>query len=126
MADKELYISLEPQEYRKNKSYVLSSQIDMLTCMKHIQKIKEIHAEKTRYKAVLYELVSSILFDIEKLQTKFPKVAKLPEKKEQKINPEVKIKLPKEPREQKEHINKSLSIEEELREIQARLKQLNG
>lgn len=123
--EKPLYISVEPNLYRDSKTGLLNSQIDLLNSMKHLHSLKEIKNEKFQHKMKLFSLFPSLLTDLNKLEQRFPKVASPKEPQIQKVPefPSIKEspKLKKAKTETKRH-----SIEDELLEIQEKLKRLNS
>jgi hypothetical protein len=124
--EKPLYISVEPNLYRDSKAGLLNSQIDLLNSMKHLHTLKDIKNEKFQHKMKLFNLFPSLLADLNRLEQKFPKVAS---PKEQSTPIQKQITLPKEEVPKIKSIKtiaKRQSIEDELREIQEKLKRLNS
>ena len=122
MENKDIYISLEQEEYHKNKANLLSTQVDLLNLIKHIQAIRKIRQEKTRLKAHLHAILESIQEDLENIQVALPK-PKLPKKIRDKLNPPKMMQSITEQFEDIEQVD--ATIEQELLEIQAKLKALN-
>jgi len=118
MATKEeLYISVSPQNYRSNKSSVLMSQADSLTILKRLHNLKVLARQKHDLKKRLHKLLESVSTTVGNMQEKMP-TTKMP--KEMKSKEQI-IKRPK-----KEMSAKSSVIEDELMQIQEKLKQLNS
>ena len=122
MENKDIYISLEQEEYHKNKANLLSTQVDLLNLIKHIQAIRKIRQEKTRLKAHLHAILESIQEDLENIQVALPK-PKLPKKIRDKLNPPKMMQSITEQFEDIEQVD--ATIEQELLEIQAKLNALN-
>lgn len=118
MATKEeLYISVSPQSYRNNKSSVLMCQADSLTTLKRLHNLKVLARQKHDLKKRLHKLLESISTTVENMQEKMP-TTKMP--KEIKSKEQI-IKKPK-----KEISAKNSDIEDELMQIQEKLRQLNS
>lgn len=117
MASKEeLYISISPNSYRSNKSHLLTSQADLLITLKRLHNLTILARQKHDLKKKLSKLLSSTLSELESLQEKLP-TPKLP-KSVQKVE-EVR-------KEKKENFSKRNEIDEELKKIQEKLRQLNA
>jgi hypothetical protein len=114
----ELFISVSPQEYRKNKSSILLSQTDILLTLKHLQNIKVLTSQKNDLKKKLHKLLSSTLTQIDYLQEKMP-TPQVPKTIQKHTNSKSTIK-------EKTTFSKRDEIEEELRSIQAKLQKLNS
>ena len=119
---KSLYISLDYPEYKRNKANLLSTQIDLLNLMKHIQTFKKIRQEKNNLKMQLQVLFEKLAVDLKNINTKFPNPSipkNLRDKFEPKEKPSFKIVEPEE-----QNIDKT--IDNELLEIQEKLRRLNS
>ncbi len=116
MASKEeLFVSVSPEAYRLNKSNVLMSQADLLATLKRLHNLKVLARQKQDLKNRLHKLFSIVSSDIEALQNKMPtpKIPKSIQKDE-----EVEEKT-------KESFAKRDEIEDELKAIQEKLRELN-
>jgi len=116
--DKELYVSFDYKEYKDNKANILSSQIDLLGSIKHLENLRRIKKQKRNFKLYLHKLFSSVLQSLESLENKLPK-PKIPQF----------LQSPEEIKtfiiESEENRSKQKAVDDELREIQAKLAQLN-
>ena len=114
-----IYISFNPQIYREGKKDVLSSQAIILNNFKHINNLKVFSKQKNDLKKKLYRLLSTTLSELDSIKEKIP-VPIIPK--------EVKKKLPKESQKLKEKKLDSRynSIDDELRQIQEKLRLLNA
>ena len=119
---KSLYISLDYPEYRKNKANVLSTQIDLLNLMKHIQTFKKIKQEKNNLKMQLHAVFEKLAEDLKNINTKFPNPS-IPKNIRDKLEPRKKL-SPKMPEPEEQNIDKT--IDNELLEIQEKLRRLNS
>ncbi len=117
MATKEeLYVRISQNDYRINKSNVLTSQADFLIILKRLYKLKVLARQKEDYKKKLHKLFASILSDIDSIQNKMPtsKVPKTVQKEEvEKVTA-------------KRDFSKYKDIEEELKLVQQKLRELNS
>ncbi len=116
----ELFISISPQSYLKNKSAILMCQSDLLKALKRLQNIKVLTTRRNDYKKQFFHLLSAISKRTELIQNKLPtpQVPKIFSHKD-KIVAEHK-------KENKKTFSKRDEIEEELQSIQAKLKELNS
>ena len=115
MASKEeLYISFSPESYKINKSNLLMSQADLLATLKKLHHLKILARQKQDLKKKLYQLFTSTLSEIDSIQDKMPtpKIPKTVQKSEE----------PK----PKESFSKRDDIEDELKAIQEKLRELNN
>lgn len=116
----ELFISISPEVYRKNKSTILKGQADILQTLKHLQNLRVLSRQKNDLKKQLHKLLSATTTQINSIQHKMPTplVPKTIQKhKESKL--ETKFKT-------KQAFSKQYEIEEELRLINAKLQELNA
>jgi uncharacterized membrane protein YgaE (UPF0421/DUF939 family) len=119
--EQDLFVSISPQTYRRGKSLILTSQADLLQSLKHLNSLRVLSRQKSDLKKQLHALASSTLTQINSIQTKIPapQIPKSAYKNNHKTN------LTPSPKEDKT-FSKRNSIEEELRLIQAKLKELNS
>ena len=116
MAHKEeLFISFSPNTYRQNKSNILMSQTDLLQSLKRLHNLKILARQKHDLKKRLNKLISSTTTEIDLIQDKMP-TPKIPKT----------IQKHEEPKIQKESSPKRDDIEDELRTIQEKLRELNS
>ncbi len=112
-----LHLRLNGTEAKNAKKDLLSSQINTLRILQHIKNYKKLRLEELRKKEKIAIKLKSINSDIRKLQKLLPKLnipdilkdRETDEPEKPKINPAIK---------------KYSSIEEELRKIQKKLKEL--
>jgi hypothetical protein len=114
----ELFISISPQVYKKNKSSILLSQADLLQILKHLQNLKVLAHQKHDLKKRLHKLLSSTLIQIDSLQGKIP-TQKIPKTIYHHKDYEPVIK-------EQTVFSKRDEIEEELKLIQIKLQKLNS
>jgi hypothetical protein len=126
MKDKEVYVSFDRGEYRKNKSNILNSQADLLNIAKALQQFKQLRSEDARLRMHLHKMFEQVLKNLEGIEEKLP-TPEIPKsvKKELDIGD---IKEVKEDFEIEKSITeeKTNSLDEELRNIQDRLNNLNS
>ena len=116
MATKEeLYISFSAESYRENKSNLLKSQADLLGTLKRMHHLKVLSGQKNDLKRKLHKLFASTLSEIESIQEKIP-TPKVPKTVQNHEEQEVK----------KETFSKNSDIDDELRIINQKIKELNG
>lgn len=115
----EIYISIRPEIYRRQKSNVLLSQADLLHSMKRLQNLRILSRQRIELKVELQKLLSSILGQIDSLKEKMPtpKVPKALQHHEERISSSQPKKAPNQ---------KNMEIEEELLMINEKLRQLNS
>jgi len=117
MATKEeLFISINSEKYRLNKSNILMSQADLLITLKRLHNLKVLARQKQDLKKRLRKLFSSMLSDVKSLQDKMP-TPKIPKKVIKDEDTEEKP---------KRDFSKNNEIENELKEIQEKLRELNS
>lgn len=112
----ELYISLSPESYKINKSNVLICQASLLEILKRLHKLKVLSRQKKDLKISLYKLISSTLSEIDSIQGKMPTPA-IPKGVHKSNEPKPKS---------KEAFSMRDDIEDELRLIQKKLRELNS
>ena len=116
MATKEeLYISFSPEAYREGKSGVLMNQADLLGTLKRLHKLKVLARRRADLKKKLHQLFSSTLSEIDSIQEKIP-TPKIPKTVQHIEEPEAK----------EEVFSKHSDFEDELKDINQKLKDLNG
>lgn len=120
--EQDLFVSVSPQTYKRSKSLVLTSQADLLHSLKHLNSLRVLSHQKNDLKKELHALSSSTLAQINSIQTKIPapQIPKNTYKTNHKNSGVTSV-----PKEDKT-FSKRNSIEEELRVIQAKLKELNS
>ena len=117
MASKEeLFVSISPKNYRQNKSNILKSQADLLQILKRFHTLKVLARQKHDYKKKLSKLLSSTTSELDSIQSKIPtpSIPKTIQKQETKTTTP------------KETFPKRDDIEEELKLIQEKLRELNS
>jgi hypothetical protein len=112
----ELYVSISPEAYRTNKSNVLKGQADLLGTLKRLHNLTILEKQKRDLKIVLHRLFSSLLSDIDSIQDNLPE-PKIPKVIQKSKESEVKV---------KDSFPERDDIEEELRSIQEKLRELNS
>ena len=118
MADrKELYVSVDPEIYRANKSNVLLSQADLLDTIKRLQNLKVLARQKAKLKIQLLKLFSSVLADLDKIKGNLP-TPKVPKSVQGVIEKEDVVGV-------KVDLSKRAAVDQELMEIQEKLRELN-
>ena len=115
---KEIYVSIEPSEYKSSKASLLSSEIEVLNIMKRLEKLNIFREKTFLLKRRLATLFSYISEDLEKIEGKIPK-SNIPRD----LQPR-EIKMPRMRTEY--HYQHYDTIEQELQEIQAKLEIING
>ena len=117
MATKEeLYISISPDTYRANKSNVLMCQANLLATLQKLYNLKVLERQKHDLKIKLHKLFSLVLSEFNSIQEKLP-TPKIPKEIQRTKEPEAKP---------KESFSKRDDIENELKAIQEKLRQLNS
>jgi hypothetical protein len=118
-SEEELYISINPDSYRANKLNILINQADLLSTLKRLQNLKVLARQKKDLKQKILRNLITVINNINTIQkdTPTPKIPKNIKQREGKL---------KEPEEFKEHFTKRDEIEEELKIIQEKLRELNS
>lgn len=116
VAKEELFVSISPDTYRENKSNILMCQADLLTTLKRLHNLKVLARQKQDLKQRLHKLFTLILSETDSLQNKMP-TPKLPKS----VEKEKEIEKPT-----KESFAKREEIEDELKLIQEKLRELNS
>ena len=117
MASKEeLFVSIAPSTYMGNKSNILKNQADLLQSLRRLHNLKVLTRQKNDLKIRLNKLMSLAMLEIDSIQGRMP-TPKIP-KAIQKY----------EPQETKptESFYVRNEIENELKQIQEKLRQLNN
>lgn len=116
----ELFISVSPQSYRRNKSAILMCQSDLLKILRRLQNIKVLSRQKNDCKKQLHKLMTSIATRTKTIQSKIP-TPQVPKEvlHHEQIKEKPKIEV-------KRTFSKRDEIEEELQSIQAKLRELNS
>ena len=115
MATKEeLYVSFSPESYKLNKSNILQSQADLLSTLKRLHHLKILARQKQDLKKKLYKLFTSTLSEIDSIQDNMP-TPKVPKTVQKSEEPKI-----------KESFTKRDDIEDELKAIQEKLRELNS
>ena len=118
MALKKVYVSISREEYKENRLLLLNSQADILKIMKRLETIKKIRIEKKNLGGILLRQYSSFLENLKNLKSYLPD-AQIPKEHEAKITSKKKI--------HKEEIAvDTFELDNELKNIQEKLKMLNG
>ncbi len=120
----EVFISISPELYRKNKSAVLVNQTYLLMSLKHLQNLKVISRQKQELRKKFYKLLSTTLSNIVTLQSRMP-TSDIPEiiQKHEHALPRTKSEAKTKT---KKIFSKKAQIDEELKLIQEKLKELNS
>jgi len=118
-SEEELYISITPDIYRTNKLNILTNQADLLSTLKRLQNLKVLARQKRDLKQKILRHLTTILSSIEGIQKGMPtpKVPKIIKKRKEESEMT---------EEAEEPFTRRAEIEEELRIIQQKLKELNG
>jgi hypothetical protein len=113
---KQLYVAIDPQEYRVNKTNILQSKADIIKIIKHLQELKKIKTEESKLKNRLHQLFDSVKKTLKKIEGKIPTPSIPKSVKESLEAIEVQLDKPK----------KDSSIDIELEEIKRKLSELNS
>ncbi|MCH7850862.1 MAG: hypothetical protein IH845_04440 [Nanoarchaeota archaeon] len=122
MASEDLYLSLNRDVYKSNKSNLLNSQVDLLKILKNTYNLKVLRRRKRDLKLKLASLISGTIISIENLQNEIPhpRISDSLNRKEPKIEElETKNKI-KKPKKETEY------LDDELLKIQEKLRELNS
>jgi hypothetical protein len=114
----ELFISISPETYKRGKSETLIAQSDLLQTLKHLQNLKVLSRQRNDLKEELHKLFFSIITQVKSIQDEMP-TPKIPKTVQHHEEPKVKLG-------EKKTFSKRDEIEEELREIHAKLQALNS
>ena len=115
-SEEELFISINPSTYRENKSNILKSQANLLQSLKRLHNLQVITRQKKDFKERLNKLLLTTISKIDLIQNKMP-TPKIPRTIKKYEIQEGKS---------KELFSKRNDIEEELKLIQEKLKELNS
>lgn len=116
VSKEELYVLIDKKIYRKNKSNILNSQANLLKIKKHIQNLRILSGQKIELKIKLAKILESTNKNIEAIQEKIPKpnIPKEIRREEEVIESMEKISV------------ESEGIDDELEQIQKKLRELNS
>lgn len=119
----ELFMSIDPVSYRQSKSFILMGEIEVLHTLKRLQNLRVLSRQKSDLKKRLQKLLLSTLTQVESLQSIMPTPA-VPKNIRKKEEPKriIGVQISN----QKRVLSKSEEIEEELKMIKEKLKQLNS
>jgi len=124
MKEETLYISMEPEEFRNGNSFLLNTQIALLSLIKQLYKIQKLRNKKNKLKQELNGIIEGINGDFDKIDEKLPEMPKT------KLVREVHNETYREIRPKKfvftEEDRRMANVDEELQEIQDKLRRLNG
>lgn len=128
--EKALYISVDLDDYKKNKSNALRAQAEILKSVKRLHNLKYLYSQEAKLKKRLHKAFETITVSIERIEKEFPD-GKLPKAIKEKIEPfEEKVTNQNQEFEKKkirkELDEKQSSIDLELQEIQEKLRVLNN
>lgn len=131
----ELYVSIGRPVYRGGKAKVLGSQESLLKIMKIFANLKVLWKEKKRLRTVVSKMLSEAVSDINSANASMPvpkailrKIEKEKEMKEKiaRRKVEEKLSMAEMAKRKADSRSKSRVIEDELKEIQEKLKSLNA
>ena len=125
---KELYVSVDPREYRQGKEQVLSAQLDVLQTIKHFKALKRLAIEKAKLRTHLHNLFESTLKEIHQIEEKLP-TPTIPKSLRKPEMPVMRLKEhnPQSILHQDDEMDEEDSrLDIELQEIQEKLRMLNG
>lgn len=136
MATKEeLYISLDPQEYKQGKTQILNTELDVITTIRHFNSIKKLAKQKALLKARLHKLFDDIAKSTEFIETHMPKPS-IPKSLQKSINPQQNQKVvisreslsqtAKQASQEPKMDAQDRRLDNELQEIRNKLRMLNG
>ena len=115
---------MEPEEFRNGNSFLLNTQIALLSLIKQLYKIQKLKNKKNKLKQELNSIIEDLNNDFDKIDEKLPEVPKA------KLAKENHNETYKEVRPKKfvftEEDRRMANVDEELQEIQDKLKRLNG
>ena len=119
---KQLYIAIDPKEYRVNKTNILRTKADIISIIKHLQELKKIKAEEAQLKSHLHSLFDSVKKTLNKIEAELP-TPSIPKSIRQSIEA---LEDPEDSEVSQEKIQQELSIDKELQEIRRKLSELNS
>jgi|TARA_Y100000310_G_C20615250_1_gene780285 uncharacterized coiled-coil DUF342 family protein len=118
---KQLYVAIDPNEYKTNKTNILRTKADVISIIKHLQELKKIKTEESQLKNRLHQLFDSVKKTLKQLENKIP-TPSIPKSIKQSLEaletPEV-SETPLTPKQDS-------SIDRELQEIKRKLSELNS
>ena len=125
----EIYVSIDPNEYKKNKANILASQVDLINSVKHLKNLNQIIRQEKNLKLRLKELFDSVKENLDTLEDSIP-TATLPKSVREKSSSTELLEEFEQPAQESIIENQKQvepnPIDNELEEIQAKLKQLNA
>jgi len=121
-----VYLSFDFQNYTRAKSTLLRSEIDLLNSMKRLHNIERITAEEARLKSKLAELFNTLSFYLGQLEEKIPSNVIHPYQEKQKNLKKEFSEIAVKPKSSDKTDNKISNIENELLEIQEKLRKMNA
>jgi len=118
-SEEELYVLINPDSYRTNKFNILTNQADLLSTLKRLQNLKVLARRKNDLKKKIWKHLITITNSIKTIQKEIPtpQVPKTIKHQEKELN---------EPKEIQESLTKRNEIDNELTEIQEKLRELNS
>jgi len=118
-SEEELYVSINPNSYKTNKLNILTNQADLLSTLKRLQNLKVLARRKNDIKKKIRRHLTTIKNSMETIQKEIPtpQVPKTVKPKEKELE---------EPEEIQESFLKRAEIDNELTEIQEKLRELNS
>tara|TARA_Y100000310_G_scaffold336450_1_gene421024 strand:+ start:1023 stop:1433 length:411 start_codon:yes stop_codon:yes gene_type:complete len=131
----EIYISVNPDKYKKNKANILASQADIINSIKHLRNLNQFIKQEKNLKIRLKELFDSVKENLKMLEGSIP-TATIPKSVREKTLSAKPIEDFEETFETSEQTSEQIPVSEEqkqtsivdleLQEIQNKLKQLNA
>lgn len=115
MAFEEVYVSIERNNYKRNKANVLQCQAELLKSLKVLNNLAIMSRQKDDLKKRFHKVLQQVLKEIDLIKEKLP---------EYELPKEVKKEI-KEKKESKKDYTKRTMIDEELKIIQDKLERLN-
>jgi len=119
-SEEELFISVNPDSYRKNKLNILTNQADLLSTLKRLQNLKVLARRKNDLKKKILRRLITAKNSLTAIQKGIP-TPQIP--KTVKQREEI---LKEEPEEAYEQASRREEIEEELMTIREKLRELNS
>ncbi len=122
MADQKVYVSIDYMGYKMNKQDILYCQADLLKSLQHLQELRKIRKEKNNLKLKLARQLAELLKTLEEIKELFPTPV-IP--KGMGMHDKEELEFKEDKKELDKHNKQSRTIEQELREIQEKIKGLN-
>ena len=115
---------MEPEEFKNGNTFLLSTQIALLSLIKQLYKIQKLRNKKNKLKQELNSIIEGLNDNFDKMGEKLPEMPKT------KLIRESNHETHKEFHPKKfvftEEDRRMANVDEELQEIQDKLKRLNG